>query len=80
MPERFTEAIVEDAALPWLGSLGYAVKCGLEARTPALHRLLVDGATVEYCTCTELRGLLLPKLISRGLRIRDAQCVVEAVP
>ncbi len=27
---RFTEAVVEDAALAWLESLGYIVKHGLE--------------------------------------------------
>jgi len=101
---RFTESVVEDAALDWLKSLGYAVKHGpqiapgelaaersdfgqvvleqrlrdalarlnpalpadalddafrrlirsagptLEARNRSVHRLLVDGVTVEYRT------------------------------
>lgn len=73
-----TESLVEDAALAWLGSLGYAVKRGLEAWNPALHRLLVDGVTVEYRTLASIRDMLLPKLLSGEIPGKDTEKFVEA--
>jgi type I restriction enzyme R subunit len=46
----------------------------LIVRNRALHRLLVDGVTVEYRDADgSIRGALLPELISGELRLKDAE-------
>lgn len=51
-----TESVVEDAALAWLGALGYAVDCG--ADTAIGGRELLNPAQCqrarEYALCAEL--------------------------
>jgi len=125
---RFTESVVEDAALDWLKGLRYAVKHGphivpgelaaervdfgqvvlerrlrdalarlnpalpaealddafrklnrpegptLEAHNRAVHRLLVDGVTVEYRTPDgSIRGASQPVRLHRRLRTAHAR-------
>ena len=49
------------------------------ATTVSPWRARIDGSELESRTLAELRDLLLPKLLSGELRIRDAEKVVEAV-
>jgi len=46
----FTESVVEDAALAWLETLGYAVKHGLDISPPgdALSLTLSQGEREDY--------------------------------
>lgn len=66
--ENFAESTVEEAALQWLGELGYAVKHGPEIAPGELHAERTGfGETV---LAKRLRDALLPKLLSGAVRVR----------
>lgn len=74
---NFTESVVEDASLAWLEALGYAVLHGpdIAAGEPAAERsdsnyrdVVLEGRLRQAL----VRDVLLPKLISGELRVRDA--------
>ena len=58
----FTESALEEAALAWLSNLGYTVLHGADI-TPGTR----SAERTDYCQ------VLLPKLISRQLRVPDAE-------
>ena len=66
----FTESVVEDATLAWLGSIGFTVKHGPEIAPgePAAERQ-------DY---SRLHDTLLRKLISGGIRVNQAVVSMEA--
>lgn len=68
----FTESVVEEAALAWLESLGYAVLHGpdIAAGEPAAERR-------DY---GRLRDTLLPKLISGELRVNRFEAAMKTAP
>jgi type I restriction enzyme R subunit len=68
----FTESNVEDAALAWLQSLGYAVKHGPEI---APSELAADR--VESGTLGASRDGLLPKLLLGEVRVNDSERSLE---
>jgi hypothetical protein len=70
-PSAFTESVVEDAALGWLEGLGWAVKHGPEIAPGELFSERGDhGKTI---LAARLRDVLLPKLMSGELRVKDAE-------
>ena len=74
--QGFTESIVEDAALAWLASLGYAVLHGpdIAAGENAAERLNYGQVVLEDC----LQDTPLPKLISGELRVAHPKTLAEA--
>jgi len=71
MSYKFTESIVEEAALAWLDALGYSVV------KPVFDKILANEEQIS--TLAALRGTLLPKLISGELRIKDAEQFVGEI-
>jgi hypothetical protein len=70
MTGQLAESTVEDVALAWLESLGYAVKHGPEI---APGELLAERQDYGQVVLEDrLRDTLLPKLISGELRVPDA--------
>jgi len=84
MTGTFTESIVEDAALAWLESLGYALlyvpdiaagELGAERTGPGFRAVVLEGRLCQalvrlnpHLPPAALRDTLLPKLISGELR------------
>lgn len=68
---RFTESVVEEAALAWLESVGWRVLHGAEIAPgePAAER----DDYGEVVLAQRLRDALLPKLISGEPRVKDAE-------
>jgi type I restriction enzyme R subunit len=64
----FTESVVEEVALAWLGALGYSVLHGsdIAAGEPGAER-----------SDPNHRDMLLPKIISGELRTPDEALLVE---
>jgi hypothetical protein len=77
MTQRFTESVVEDAALAWLESLGYTIKHGPEIGPEEIFAERADYGQVVLAQ--RLRDLLLPKLISGDLRLLGTKSQIEAV-
>ena len=92
MSAKLTESVVEDAALEWLGGLGYEVLSGLAIapgetaaeRTDYKQVFLFDRLQTkldglrESRTLAALRDALLPKLLSGELRVPAAAQLTEA--
>lgn len=70
MIHAFTESVVEQAALAWLESLGYAVKHGPGIALGELFAERTDYGQVVLEG--RLRDTALPKVISGELRVSDA--------
>jgi type I restriction enzyme R subunit len=66
----FAESTIEQAALAWLESLGYAIQHGpdIAPGEPAAER----GDYGQVVLAQRLRDTLLPKLISGELRVKEA--------
>ena len=62
---KFSESIVEEAALAWLGALGYAVLLGPDIAT--------GMPAAEQQDYGRLRDTLIPKLISDELHVGEAE-------
>ncbi|MFH1108564.1 MAG: hypothetical protein V1790_05115 [Planctomycetota bacterium] len=65
---NFTESIVEEASLAWIEGMGYAVLDGSE--------IVPDMPGVERIE-PNYRDMVLTKLISGALRVKDAERFVE---
>ncbi len=65
---NFTESIIEEAALAWIEGLGYAVLDGSE--------IVPDMPGVER-TEPNYHDVVLPKLISGEVRVKDAERFIE---
>ena len=65
---NFTEYILEEAALAWLESPGYAVLAGSE---------IVSDMPDVGRTEPNYRDAVLPKLISGELRVKNAERFLE---
>ena len=65
----FTESVVEDATLDWFAELGYTVAHGPD---------LASGEVAsERTTCGNVpRDTLLPKLLRRDMRVKEANATV----
>jgi len=77
MIDRFSESVVESAALAWLEGLGWAIKHGPE--------IAPDELFAERASCTGVadenvpgRDALLPRLISGEIRVKDAEKAIES--
>jgi len=89
MTGAFTESGVEEAALAWLETLGYAVlhgpdieagMLGAERSEPNYHDVVLEGRLCQALVRLNpdlppaaLRDTLLLKLISGDLRLKDAE-------
>jgi hypothetical protein len=78
MSSSFTESTVEHAALAWLDATGWRIAHGLDISptgdtlTPSLSQR-EKKSHPEVVLAQRLRDVLLPKLISGELRVRDAE-------
>jgi len=95
MSDNFTESIVEEAALAWLETLGYAVlhgpdiaagMLGTERSEPNYRDVVLKGRLCQALLrlnpdlpLAALRDTLLPKFISGELQVKDAERILEIV-
>jgi type I restriction enzyme R subunit len=75
MVETFDESVVEDAALAWLESLGWAVTHGLDIALGEPDNEWSDYRQVALEDRT--RNTLPPKFISGELRENNAETLLE---
>jgi type I restriction enzyme R subunit len=76
--EKFTESVVEEAAVQWFGELGFAAKHGPHIAPGELHAERTGfrlhptsaGHVGETVLAKRLRDALLPKLLSGAVRVR----------
>lgn len=74
----FTESVVEEAALAWLESLGWTVEHGPDV-APSELAAEPDDPTRSVLQ-DRLRDVLLYKLVSGAIRIKDAEGIGGEVP
>jgi len=78
----FTESVVEDAALGWLESLGYAVlhlsaPQSIAPRQAGGRDIVAGMPSAEWQDYGQLHDTLLPKLISGELRAKEVLRIAE---
>ena len=78
MIDRFSESVVEDAALAWLERLGWTVKHGPGIAPGELVAERADFGQVVLER--RLRDTLRPKLIPGELQASDAERIAGRVP
>lgn len=78
---NFTESVVEDAALCWLESLGWTVILGpdIAPETPAAERDACDQVILTGRIGAAFRAVLLPRLLSRQIRVRETERLAAEV-
>lgn len=95
MTGAFTESVVEQAALAWLETFGYAVLhgpdiaagiLGIERSEPNYRGMVPEGRLCQTLvrlnpdlSPSGLYDTLLPKFISGELRVKDVERIVEVV-